>query len=289
VSALGRAARLVVPLALLLGAGARARAQTGGGDDLDDPKLARRLKTRVSVPLAAPAAANPTQPVPADPMAVAPSLPPPSGAPPPGPATPPSAADAPAFPPASRPSEPLAVAQRPAKSADQGYGRTATLQLGYRRFSFVRLGAVDSGAGNGKAASEPFDSLSLDFYPFSKMIRFGISTQYGWQSGTFNSGTGDYFIAESFSLGIQRPRETWTPFVQGVGGAGYMRRFQFDRTVPTAYWQFGLDAGAEVALARHAFLTASIGYLHPVNGFAKVQSFTTVYVDTWSFKIAIGI
>src|SRR5581483_1830575 len=52
VTALGRAARLVVPLALLLGAGARVRAQTGGGDDLDDPKLARRLKTRVSVPLA---------------------------------------------------------------------------------------------------------------------------------------------------------------------------------------------------------------------------------------------
>ena len=68
-----------------------------------------------------------------------------------------------------------------------------------------------------------------------------------------------------------------------------MRRLQFDRTVPTVYWQFGLDVGAEVYFARMGFVSVAIGYLRPVNGFAKLQEFTSVFADTWSFKLGIGI
>ncbi len=42
-------------------------------------------------------------------------------------------------------------------------------------------------------------------------------------------------------------------------------------------------------MARVGYLSFAIGYLRPVNGFAKRQEFTSVFVDTWSFKIGIGI
>ena len=37
------------------------------------------------------------------------------------------------------------------------------------------------------------------------------------------------------------------------------------------------------------YLSLAIGYLRPVNGFARRQEFTTVFVDTWSFKVGVGI
>ena len=82
--------------------------------------------------------------------------------------------------PARRPREPPL---RPRNGAD------AASALGYRRFSFVQVGATPPGSTTGAPAGEPFDSLSLDFYPFSRLVRFGLSTQYGWQSGQFGSGT----------------------------------------------------------------------------------------------------
>ena len=88
-----------------------------------------------------------------------------------------------------------------AAPAPRDAGKTPTIGIGYRRFSFVQVGATPRGSQNGVAASEPFDSLSLDFYPISRLVRFGLSTQYGWQSGQFGSGNGDYFIAQSASLG----------------------------------------------------------------------------------------
>ncbi len=172
-------------------------------------------------------------------------------------------------------------------TAPRDAGKTPTIGIGYRRFSFVQIGAT--GSSNGSAASEPFDSLSLDFYPISRLIRLGFSTQYGWQSGQFGTGNGDYFVAESASLGVQSAGPVVTPFAEAFAGGGYMRRFQFDRTVPTAYWQLGVDAGASFFLGDVGYVSLALGYLHPVNGFVKETSFTSVYVDTWSLKLGIGL
>ena len=131
--------------------------------------------------------------------------------------------------------------------------------------------------------------MSLDFYPISRLVRFGLSTQYGWQSGQFGTGNGDYFIAQSASLGLQSAGPVVTPFAEAFAGGGYMRRFQFDRTVPTAYWQLGVDAGASFFLGDVGYVSVALGYLHPVNGFVKETSFTSVYVDTWSLKLGIGL
>jgi hypothetical protein len=271
-------------LALLsLIAAPAARAASSTDDSIDDPKLARRLGARTT--LAAPPAG-----------AVSPLVA--AAAPPP---VVPSATRAPASvqPIAGRaPSElterrigaldaNLTGAGTP--RADRGSARTPVIGIGYRRFSFVQVGATDSGSTTGAAASEAFNSLSLDFYPVSRLIRWGLSTQYGWQDGRFGGGDGDYFIAQSSSLGIQLAGPTVTPFIEGFAGGGYMRRFQFDHTIPTAYWQFGIDAGANIFVGEHGFFSLALGYLRPVNGFLKEQSFTSVYVDTWSVKVGFGL
>jgi hypothetical protein len=265
-------------LAVTIVALAPGRAARAAGDDaIDDPKLARRLGSRVTLgtdgAAAPPAAASPVP-------TATPVAPPPSA--PPGAASSAPAIDAGV----TATAAPLATAPSGQAAA---VGRTATFGLAYRRFSFVQVGAAAAGAAAGVAASEPFDSLALDFYPISRTVRFGLSTQYGWQSGRFNSRDGDYFIAQSVSLGVQAPGAVFTPFAEAFAGAGYLRRFQFDRTIPTAYWQFGVDLGANLFVADHGYISLALGYLRPVNGFAKMQSFTSVYVDTWSLKLGFGI
>jgi hypothetical protein len=250
----GGLALLLAPVLLasiLLAFGRRARA----AEAIDDPKLERRLGTRQDAPV-------PAAPVDA-----------------PGAAT-------------SAPVETLA--ERPPPSNSSGEQSLPRVKLGYRRFDFVRVGASDS---SGTAASEPFDCASIDFYPLSTVVRFGLTTQYGWQSGNMRNN-GDYFIAQSFSIGGQIPRPEIVPFAEAYGGGGYMRRVQFGRTVPTAYWQIGADVGAEWFFAQHGFLSVALGYLHPVNGFVTAKTmgsvttgskFTSVFVDTWSFKLGIGL
>ena len=123
----------------------------------------------------------------------------------------------------------------------------------------------------------------------SRTIRIGLTSAFGWQSGTWLTN-GDYFATQCVSFGGQYSDfGRVVPFAEGFAGVGYMRRLQFDRTIPTAFWQFGADAGVEVYVARVGYLSFAIGYLRPVNGFAKRQQFTSVFVDTWSFKIGIGI
>ena len=250
---------------------ARAQVPDGASDGMlsqgiDDPKVARRLGTRL------PAAADPAGAVAAG-------------------------AEAP----------PTIVSQAPAPAAPaprSGEPSVPRVGLSFRRFSFVRVGATAPGSTTGTAASEPFNSLSLDLYPLSTVVRFGLSSQYGWQSGAFG-GSGDWFLAESFTLGGQgpillgqgAPFRQITLFGEAYAGGGYMRRLQFDTTIPTVYWQFGVDAGADIFVARHGFVSLAFGYLHPVNGFATTKmtsgivtsaAFTTVFVDTWSFKVGIG-
>jgi hypothetical protein len=160
------------------------------------------------------------------------------------------------------------------------------IQLAFRRFNFVQIGAA--GSAPGLAASEPFNSLSLDVYPVSSLVRLGLSTQYGWQAGTWTA-QGDYFAAESVSAGAQLRYGRVVPFAEAFAGIGYLRRLQFDRTIPTAYWQLGADVGADVSIGRMGFVSVAVGYLRAVNGFLVAQQFTTAFLDTWSFKLGIGL
>ena len=151
----------------------------------------------------------------------------------------------------------------------------------------MQIGA--SSSINGAVASEPFNSVGVDVYPLTSLVRVGLSTQYGWQSGDVRLERrllrGAVAVARRAVLEAGR----FVPFAEAFGGIGYMRRLQFDRTVPTVYWQLGVDVGTEIYFARTGYISLAIGYLRPVNGFARVQQFETVFVDTWSFKLGIGI
>jgi hypothetical protein len=268
-------------------------------ESIDDPKLARRLGTRidwVSPPGAA--TATPVGPVATGPGATAVSAAP-TTAPAPAPGSPwpasgvspPAAAPPPGAPPLPTTGAPVAatpgVAPVPGGSAAGEPAFQPVLprvQLAFRRFDFVRIGASDS---SGLAASEAFDALSLDVYPMSSLVRLGLSTAYGWQAGMTSNG--DYFAAETASFGPQLDFGRVVPFAEALAGIGYMRRFQFDHTIPTVFWQLGIDLGASVYFARIGFVSLALGYLRPVNGFLRTTSFESVYTNTWSFKIGIGI
>ena len=280
--------------------------------EIDDPKVARRLKTRVALPAstalpqgsppaaaattAAPASPPPVVPVapvvPVTPVASASAVPPVKAAD----ARPPVVAAAgvgesqAVAPSPVTPRGEEAIGRKLASPDEDGFAgpHVPRLKLGYRRFSFVRIGASAPGSTTGAAASEPFDVMSLDYYPVSSFVRFGLSTQYGAESGRLMGG-GDLFIDQSFSLGAQIPGHIFTPFAETFAGGGYMRRMQFGSSVPTVYWQYGVDVGTEIFMAKYAFFSVALGYLHPVNGFTKGLSFTSVYVDTWSLKLGIGL
>jgi hypothetical protein len=246
------AARVLVCFCLalcLVGLGRAAFAQSAE-ESIDDPKVERRLGTRIDVP-----------PVP---FASAPPDVAPTGA-----ASPAAVTEATVKPPAPE-------------------TRTARVQIAYRRFTFAQIAKATSAA---PAEDESFNVVSLDFYPVSTAWRFGSSTQYGWEQGTFRAN-GDAFIAESLMLGGQIPGPVVTPFFEVHAGAGLMQRTHAGlglNTIATAYGQLGVDVGMDVFVARYAFFSAAIGYLHGTDGFVKENTFASFSVDTWAFKLGFGL
>jgi hypothetical protein len=220
------------------------------------------------------------------PSAVALSTTPPAVAP--GPAAHGAAAVVVVKPPVVAPS-PSVTTSAPPPVAAGPWPYVPRMKLGYRRFPFTRLGepSTTTPITLGPGASQSFESVSLDLYPISWYLRVGLSTQFGWESGQFDR-SGDYFVAESASVGFQVPGR-FTPFIEGLAGGGYMRRRQSDKSVPTAYWQVGIDAGVEIYFANRAYGSLALGYLHPANLFLMQQTLMSVKADTWSLKIAIGI
>jgi len=242
-------------LGVTLGLGARAWAAAPDAE-IDDPKVARRLGTRIDWPAGPKVESTAAAPVPTAPASTAVES-------------------------VTREAAPLAARSPFVYTPPRA-------KLGVRHFSFVRLGA--STAPDGLAESEAFDSVGIDVYPISSIVRIGLSTQFGWQSANgMLSTSGDYFAAQSLSLGGQWLGNRVVPFAEAFGGVGYMRRLQFDRTVPTAYFQLGVDLGAEIYFARVGFVSVALGYLRPINGFAAQQTFVTAFADSWSFKVGIGL
>jgi hypothetical protein len=249
-----RLVTVLVPLCLL-GADAWAHAQEvaagGSSEGIDDPKLARRLGTRIALG------------GPAEGEAPALGLPETAAAVPEGEVL----ARAPqAEPPALKP----------------------RLKLGYRRYAFSQIGATQATT---PGASEPFDVVSLDFYPVSSMVRFGLTAQYGWQEGTFRQN-GDAFFAGGTSLGFQVPGPVLTPFIEGFADAGLLQRTKSDlglNTIASVLGELGIDVGSEVFLAHNFCLSFAVGYIHLANGYARANAFDTFSVDTWSFKLGLGL
>ena len=246
------ASRVLVPLLSMAAASAHAQG-VGSGEPIDDPKLERRLGTRVEYVAIAPAVAAPGADAAATPYVGA---------------------------------HAAVVTKPPEWPAGTPAPRVPRLMLGYRRFTFAHIGAT---ATSGPGADEPFDVVSLDFFPISSSFRLGLSSQYGWQEGTFRQN-GDVILAETVSLGFQAPGPWVTPFVDGYAGAGLMQRTNAGlNSVATLYDELGVEAGANLFLAKYCFLSASLAYLHAGDSFYKNNTFGTFAVDTWSFKLGLGL
>ena len=232
--------------------------QPDAPEPIDDPKLERRLGTRVDL---APAVTGD------------------------------AGAGAPA-PTSAAPAVELLVPGAPEQDDVSPEGSTPPrkprLKLAYRRFTFAQIGATTMTT---PAQDEPFNVVSLDFYPVSSIIRFGLTGQYGWQEGTFRQN-GDAFFAGGTSLGVQSPGPVLTPFVEGYAFAGLMQRTKAGlglNSIASALGELGIDAGTEAFLATNFCLTFALGYVHLANGYVRNNSFESFSVDTWSFKLGIGL
>jgi hypothetical protein len=171
--------------------------------------------------------------------------------------------------------------------------RVPHMKLGYRLLSFSEVGPTGMGAG----PDETFHVVSLDLYPISSKWRIGFSSQYGWENGRFRDN-GDALLAESLAIGGQIPGETFVPFFEVHGGVGMMQRTHPAGVLSgaaTFYGQMGLDVGTEIFLAKYAYLSFAIGYLHGTNywlkkpeksGLGTAQSLSG---DTFTFKLGFGI
>lgn len=273
---------------LCLALGGRARAVEAVR--FDDPKLAREwagalgdaapAKVAPSTPAAAPAPVL-RSPRPVQPARTLAQLEPvvPDGGPLQG------AASVAAVAAVARPVE-LAPGGAPPGGGGGSWPYRPRLELAYRRFSLGAIGTTGTAAA-AATGPEAFESLSLDAYPISRILRVGTSTQFGWHDGQFDR-SGDYFLAQSFSSGFQIPGR-FTPFAEALAGAGYMRRVQSDSTLPGAYWQVGIEGGVEVYVVGRAYTSVSVGYLHTDNLLLLQHSLSSVKQDSWVLKLGIGI
>ena len=136
-------------------------------------------------------------------------------------------------------------------------------------------------------------SAELDYYPVSRFVRFGIAGEVGYGGGKYGLW---YFMTGAW-LGLQWPMRV-TPFLEGRFAAGIMGgSFQGQSAVSWIY-EGGIDTGIEVYVARRFYLSAAIGWAHPVYGGVDVDGAQSEPDDrgaktsrptTFTFKVGLGL
>jgi hypothetical protein len=157
-------------------------------------------------------------------------------------------------------------------------------KLAYRNVSFAGLEGGD----------EMFHAFALDFYPSSGYLRFGLGMELGFSADKYDAW---YWMAGG-ALGLQWPGRV-TPFLEGrfiaglVGGS-FMQTSAFS-------WGYigGIDTGIELYYARRFYVTAAIGWAHPVYSGIDVAWVKTppglsparkdFEDDSFTFKVGLGL
>jgi len=158
------------------------------------------------------------------------------------------------------------------------------VKLGYRRLTTVGL----------ENDSIDWSGVDIEFYPVSRRwFRFGVAAQLGignaYSSWSFQTGV---------SVGVQYP--WWvTPFLEGRFSAGLVGGRYEGAGVVSWIYTGGIEGGVELYLWRRFYLTASVGWAHPV--FSGID---TAYVranpglapqrkdfasDTVTFRVGVGL
>jgi hypothetical protein len=138
----------------------------------------------------------------------------------------------------------------------------------------------------------PFDVAELDFYPYSKFVRFGLAGEIGYGGGTY----GLWYFVTGASLGLQWPMRV-TPFLEGNFAAGIMGGSFMGQSAVSWIYEGGIDTGIEIYYVRRFYVSAAIGWAHPVYGGVDVaqlnqnhavvrENFAT---DSFTFKVGLGL
>jgi hypothetical protein len=155
--------------------------------------------------------------------------------------------------------------------------------LAYRRFTTAGL----------EGTPLDFNAFELDYYPVSNFIRFGLDTEVG--AGTAYSA---WYATVGAVLGLQYPWRV-TPFLEGRFTAGLIGASYMGQSAVSYLYVGGIEAGAAVYIASRFYLTASLGWAHPVFSGIDVdyvkahpmldparKDFSS---DTFTFKVGLGL
>jgi hypothetical protein len=153
--------------------------------------------------------------------------------------------------------------------------------------SYRRLWAAGLEGGN-----QPFDVGEIDFYPVSNLIRFGIEGEFGWAGGNYRL----WYAGTGVTLGMQWPARV-TPFLVGRFLAGLVGGSFMGSAAVSWIYQGGIDTGVEVYYARRFYISAAIGWVHPVYGGVDVAALNANKVlirkdfanDSFTFRVGLGL
>lgn len=123
------------------------------------------------------------------------------------------------------------------------------VKLGYRRLTTVGL----------ENDSIDWNGVDLEFYPVSRRwFRFGVGAQLA-----IGSAYGSWSFQTGVSVGVQYP--WWiTPFLEGRFAAGLVGGRYEGAGVVSWIYTGGIEGGAEIYLVKRFYLTAAVGWAHPV-------------------------
>ncbi|HZS37875.1 MAG TPA: hypothetical protein VFF06_13650 [Polyangia bacterium] len=140
-----------------------------------------------------------------------------------------------------------------------------------------------------------FHALEFDYYPSSfRFFRFGLDSELGFAGGPFNL----FYFTVGPVVGFQWPGRV-TPFVDARFVAGLAGAVIQGIGVVSYMYTGGLEAGIELYYASRFYLTAAIGWAHPVYSGADVEyvrAHPTLQPvrkefadDSFTFKIGLGL
>jgi hypothetical protein len=140
----------------------------------------------------------------------------------------------------------------------------------------------------------PFNVIELDFYPSSGLFRFGLDTEVGIAGNKYSM----WFLTTGANIGFQWPARV-TPFVEGRFVAGLIGGSFEGITAVSWLITAGLDTGLELYYARRFYITASIGWAHPifsgvdinyVHAHPKLDPERKIFSnDSFTFKVGLGL
>jgi hypothetical protein len=140
-----------------------------------------------------------------------------------------------------------------------------------------------------------FHTLEIDYYPSSfRWFRFGLDTELGFAGGPYSL----FYFTVGPTVGVQFPARV-TPFIDARFVAGIAGADVLNNAVVSYMYMGGIEGGIELYYARRFYLTAAIGWVHPVYSGADIDYVRAHPMmqpvrkefsdDTFTFKIGLGL